>query len=106
MAGGAYNGNGGHETAKHETQHILQKGQGELNAVDIVRVYRYAGHSLRHGGCQQPGAEREGKGMMTITFAAVGTALAQFAEGAVLAASVYLVSRGVKNPLKTVKPKR
>ncbi|MEY8230472.1 hypothetical protein AALA82_02455 [Oscillospiraceae bacterium 50-16] len=44
--------------------------------------------------------------MMTITFAAVGTALAQFAEGAVLAASVYLVSRGVKNPLKTVKPKR
>ena len=33
---------------------------------------------------------------MTITFAAVGTALAKFAEGAMLAVSVYLVSRGVK----------
>lgn len=70
--------------------------------MDIVRVYRYAGHPLCHGGCQQSGAEREGKGM-TITFAAVGTALAQFAEGAVLAASVYLVSRGVRNPLQNKK---
>lgn len=74
-----------------------------MNAVDIVRVYRYAGHSLCHGGCQRSGAEREGKSMMTITFAAVGTALAQFAEGAVLAASVYLVSRGVRNPLQNKK---
>lgn len=40
---------------------------------------------------------------MIITFATVGTALAQFAEGAVLAASVYLVSRGVRNPLSNKK---
>ncbi|WP_322204001.1 hypothetical protein [Acutalibacter intestini] len=37
---------------------------------------------------------------MPVTFAIVGTALAKFAEGAILAASVYLVSRGVRNPLK------
>ena len=37
---------------------------------------------------------------MPIMFAAIGTPLAKFAEGAILAASVYLVSRGVKNPLK------
>ena len=33
---------------------------------------------------------------MTILFAAAGTPLACFAEGAILAASVYLVSRGVR----------
>lgn len=37
---------------------------------------------------------------MLISFAAAGTALANFAEGAILAASVYLVSRGVRNPLR------
>lgn len=40
---------------------------------------------------------------MPIMFAAVATPLTQFAEGAILAASVYLVSRGVKNPLKNRK---
>lgn len=40
---------------------------------------------------------------MNILFAVVGTPLACFAEGAILAASVYLVSRGVKNPLKNRK---
>lgn len=40
---------------------------------------------------------------MTITFATLGTALASFAEGAILAASVYLVSRGVRNPLRNKK---
>lgn len=40
---------------------------------------------------------------MTITFAALGTTLASFAEGAILAASVYLVSRGVRNPLRNRK---
>lgn len=40
---------------------------------------------------------------MSIMLAAVGTPLAQFTEGAILAASVYLVSRGVKNPLKNRK---
>lgn len=40
---------------------------------------------------------------MTIVFATAGTPLACFAEGAILAASVFLVSRGVKNPLRTKK---
>lgn len=40
---------------------------------------------------------------MPIIFALVSTPLANFAEGAILAASVYLVSRGVKNPLKNRK---
>lgn len=40
---------------------------------------------------------------MSIIFAAIGTKLAAFADGAILAASVYLVSRGVKNPLKNIR---
>lgn len=40
---------------------------------------------------------------MPIIFAAAGTPLASFAEGAILAASVYLVSRGYKNLLRTKK---
>lgn len=40
---------------------------------------------------------------MPIIFATLGTTLTGFAEGAILAASVYLVSRGVKNPLKNKK---
>lgn len=35
---------------------------------------------------------------MSIFFAAAATALAQFAEGAILGASVYLVSRGNAKP--------
>ena len=41
--------------------------------------------------------------IVPIVFATAGTALANFAEGAILAASVYLVSHGVHNPLKTKK---
>ena len=40
---------------------------------------------------------------MTITFAAVGTALTQFAEGVFLAVSVYMASRGMRDPLKNKK---
>ena len=40
---------------------------------------------------------------VNILFAAAGTPLACFAEGAILAASVYLVSRGVRNPLRNKK---
>ena len=40
---------------------------------------------------------------MPIIFAAIATPLAHFAEGAILAASVYLVSRGVRNPLRNKK---
>ena len=47
--------------------------------------------------------KRKGGESMSILFALVGTPLASFAEGAILAASVYLVSRGVKNPLKNKK---
>ena len=37
---------------------------------------------------------------MPILFAIAGTTLSEFASGAVLGASVYLVSRGVRNQLK------
>lgn len=37
---------------------------------------------------------------MPIMFAALGTPLACFMEGCVLGASVFLVAKGVKNPLK------
>ena len=40
---------------------------------------------------------------MPILFAVAGTSLAHFAEGCVLGASVYLVSRGVRNPIKNKK---
>ena len=40
---------------------------------------------------------------MPILFAVMGTALANFADGCILGASVYLVSRGVRNPLKNSK---
>jgi len=48
-------------------------------------------------------AVKKGGRKMPIIFAVVGTQLAFFAEGAILGASVYLVSRGVKNPLHTKK---
>ena len=35
---------------------------------------------------------------MNFLLAAAGTALAAFAEGAILAASVYYVSRGIRKP--------
>lgn len=38
---------------------------------------------------------------MPIFIALAATPLAHFAEGAILGASVYLVSRGAKNTLKT-----
>lgn len=40
---------------------------------------------------------------MPFMFAVIGSPLARFAEGAILAASVYLVSRGAKNPLRNKK---
>lgn len=41
--------------------------------------------------------------MMPILFAITGTALADFASGAVLGAAVYLTSRGVRNQLQNRK---
>lgn len=40
---------------------------------------------------------------MPIWFAVLGTPLAHFAEGAILGASVYLVSRGKRNMLKNTR---
>lgn len=40
---------------------------------------------------------------LPIVFAVAATPLAHFMEGCVLGASVYLVSRGVRNPLRTKK---
>ena len=40
---------------------------------------------------------------MPVVLAAVAAPLAQFTEGALLAASVYLVSRGVRTPQKNRK---
>lgn len=40
---------------------------------------------------------------MPIIFAVLGTPLAHFAEGCILAASVYLVSRGKRNTLRNKK---
>ena len=37
---------------------------------------------------------------MSTTFAAIVAVLSRIAEGAVLAATVYLVNRGVKHPTK------
>lgn len=45
----------------------------------------------------------KGATTMPILFAVAGSALGCFAEGAILGASVYLVSRGVRNPLKNKK---
>lgn len=43
---------------------------------------------------------------MTILVTALATPLSNFAEGAILAASVYLVSRGVKNPLRNASARK
>ena len=94
MAGGEIYGGRGNEKAGHEAQHILQKGQGDLNAVDVVRVRSDINDSVRYGE-RNDRAEERGCAVMPVTFA-----IAKFAEGAILAASVYLVSRGVRNPLK------
>ena len=40
---------------------------------------------------------------MPIIFAVLGTPLAHFAEGAILGATAYLVSRGKRNQLKNKK---
>lgn len=68
--------------------------------MDIIRIYHDIGSTLCHGDCQLCKRREQS---MTILLAVAGTPLACFAEGAILAASVYLVSRGVKNPLRIKK---
>ncbi len=69
--------------------------------MDISRIRFNTGCLMLHGG--RLDRRERGCEVMLISFGVVGTALASFAEGAILAASVYLVSRGVKNPLRNRK---
>ena len=50
--------------------------------------------------CAGGGLNKRGGKAMPILFAALGTPLASFMEGCVLGASIYLVAKGAKNPLK------
>ena len=52
---------------------------------------------------KKPQINLKGVHTMPVFFATIGAPLAAFAEGALLAASVYLVSRGVKNPFRNKK---
>ena len=67
--------------------------------MDVIGLHCITGDSVSDGAFQYS----QGGKNVTILFAAAGTPLACFAEGAILAASVYLVSRGVRNPLRNKK---
>ena len=67
--------------------------------MDVIGCHCITGDSVLDGAFQYS----QGGKNVTILFAAAGTPLACFAEGAILAASVYLVSRGVRNPLRNKK---
>lgn len=73
--------------------------------MDSVRVCGVSGYSVPVGvlGVTASKIQREGGNGMPIIIAAIATPLAHFAEGAILGASVYLVSRGAKSNLKTGK---
>lgn len=71
--------------------------------MDFIGVCDNPGYLMCHGRSgYMLSQEKEGNGV-NIVFAVVGTPLACFAEGAILAASVYLASRGIKNPLRNKK---
>jgi hypothetical protein len=67
--------------------------------MDVIGFHCITGDSVSDGASQHSQGGKD----VTILFAAAGTPLACFAEGAILAASVYLVSRGVRNPLRNKK---
>ena len=67
--------------------------------MDVIGLCCITGDSVPDGAFQYSQGGKD----VTILFAAAGTPLACFAEGAILAASVYLVSRGVRNPLRNKK---
>ena len=73
--------------------------------MDICRLRDHAdgaaGVGPRH--CRSVILKKKEGRFMPILFAVAGSALGCFAEGAILGASVYLVSRGVRNPLKNRK---
>lgn len=75
-----------------------------MNGVDVAGLCNYVVSIVHHGGCQSGRlTERRVYLMLPIIFAVAATPLANFAEGAILAASVYLVSRGVRNPIRNKK---
>lgn len=73
--------------------------------MDAVWVCGVSGRAVPVGvpGMTQTIILRKGENGMPIIIAAIATPLAHFAEGAILGASVYLVSRGAKSSLKTGK---
>ena len=75
--------------------------------MDVTGVRHDFGGTVYHGECLSCWADRKAarKGIekMPIIFAVLGTPLAHFAEGAILGATVYLVSRGKRNQLKNKK---
>lgn len=71
--------------------------------MDICRVCHNLDRITGTRPCYCDSVIKEEETMPTILFAITGSALGCFAEGAILGASVYLVSRGVRNPLKNRK---
>lgn len=73
--------------------------------MDAVWVCGFSGRAVSAGvlGVTASKIRRKGGNGMPIIIAAIATPLAHFAEGAILGASVYLVSRGAKSSLKTSK---
>jgi len=76
--------------------------------MDTIWVCGNFGSAVCFGGCFRPciterEAKKKGGTDMPIIFAVAATPLAHFAEGAILAASVYLVSRGGKSNLRNQK---
>lgn len=73
--------------------------------MDAVRVCGVFGRAMPVGvlGVTASKIQKKGGNGMPIIIAAIATPLAHFAEGAILGASVYLVSRGAKSSLKTGK---
>ncbi len=73
--------------------------------MDTIWVCDNLGSALCFGSCHrlcvtEQDAKKKGGKSMPIIFAVAATPLAHFAEGAILAASVYLVSRGAKSNIQ------
>lgn len=72
--------------------------------MDICRVRYNPDGTAGSGSRNRHQLKCNGRSLFVpILFAVAGSALGCFAEGAILGASVYLVSRGVRNPLKNRK---
>ena len=78
---------------------VYYKKGGLKNGMDFCRVCHNLDRITGTRPCYCDSVIKEEE-TMPILFAITGSALGCFAEGAILGASVYLVSRGVRNPLK------